>query len=588
MSLPFASALGGLFLPGLAPPPQPGLPALAPPPPTGSQLALPPPQPGLPGTPSTLPPELLQLVNSSQPREVGHVLDLLGPPGSSLSRGDSVPPPDAAGRVSTQTNQYASRHQAAEQRRRTRINERLDALRTLVPHAERANTACFLEEVIKYIIRLKDRNDQLEGAMDMLRACNKPGGASSAAPRAQEGSTSQAAPPQPKAHQPQPRQHRKPSNSGPQQQQQQQQPHQPQLQQQHPPDALPSTSQPTPVPHPLLPQQAPQHHHLVGLPHDLLSLQQHKHPQHGQVPQGQPQSLPPPPQHQQHHHQQLQSQLLLLQLQQQQQHQQLLQQQLQQASSQPLAGTVQGMQMSLPPFSNSLGLPISLDVPSQQHHLAPPHLNHAHLPTMSMDMQQHQHHQQLHAQQLQLLLPPGVMLAAPPPHLGISPAELQQIQQLQHLQHLQQQQQLLHPQLSPSQPIAVGNGSTGVVLPTAKPEQAGNGSNEAGSSQDGAGMGARDAGSARAGAARAMGGTSAVGEKVLPSQQQQQQGAEGQQVPPAGSSGVNMTAGGEDGGAGGAKGASGSGTAASGSLSSPASSEESRGVPPKKRKMLAL
>eukprot|EP00798_Chlamydomonas_sp_ICE-L_P016186 gene16186-22347_t len=57
---------------------------------------------------------------------------------------------------------YASRHQAAEQRRRTRINERLDLLRKIVPHAERANTACFLEEVIKHIDSLKRRVSDLE------------------------------------------------------------------------------------------------------------------------------------------------------------------------------------------------------------------------------------------------------------------------------------------------------------------------------------------------------------------------------------------------------------------------------------------
>ena len=39
---------------------------------------------------------------------------------------------------------------------------RLDLLRKIVPHAERANTACFLEEVIKYIDRLKRRNEDLE------------------------------------------------------------------------------------------------------------------------------------------------------------------------------------------------------------------------------------------------------------------------------------------------------------------------------------------------------------------------------------------------------------------------------------------
>ncbi|GLC43663.1 hypothetical protein PLESTB_000406000 [Pleodorina starrii] len=67
---------------------------------------------------------------------------------------------------SRSSSAYASRHQAAEQRRRTRINERLELLRKLVPHAERANTACFLEEVIKYIEALKRRTLELESALE--------------------------------------------------------------------------------------------------------------------------------------------------------------------------------------------------------------------------------------------------------------------------------------------------------------------------------------------------------------------------------------------------------------------------------------
>ncbi|GFR50495.1 hypothetical protein Agub_g12760 [Astrephomene gubernaculifera] len=67
---------------------------------------------------------------------------------------------------SRSSSAYASRHQAAEQRRRTRINERLELLRKLVPHAERANTACFLEEVIKYIELLKRRQYELEKALE--------------------------------------------------------------------------------------------------------------------------------------------------------------------------------------------------------------------------------------------------------------------------------------------------------------------------------------------------------------------------------------------------------------------------------------
>ncbi|KAF8063074.1 CRNKL1 [Scenedesmus sp. PABB004] len=79
---------------------------------------------------------------------------------------------------SRSSSHYASRHQQAEARRRTRINERLELLRKLVPHAERANTACFLEEVIKYIEQLKAHNAALERAVKELQAG---GGAAAAA-----------------------------------------------------------------------------------------------------------------------------------------------------------------------------------------------------------------------------------------------------------------------------------------------------------------------------------------------------------------------------------------------------------------------
>eukprot|EP01024_Parvocaulis_polyphysoides_P011004 TRINITY_DN1387_c0_g4_i1.p2 TRINITY_DN1387_c0_g4~~TRINITY_DN1387_c0_g4_i1.p2 ORF type:complete len:282 (-),score=15.85 TRINITY_DN1387_c0_g4_i1:571-1320(-) len=57
---------------------------------------------------------------------------------------------------------YASRHQAAEQRRRLRINDRLDTLRKLVPHKERSNTASFLSEVIEYVQYLKQKVGEQE------------------------------------------------------------------------------------------------------------------------------------------------------------------------------------------------------------------------------------------------------------------------------------------------------------------------------------------------------------------------------------------------------------------------------------------
>ncbi|GAX79374.1 hypothetical protein CEUSTIGMA_g6816.t1 [Chlamydomonas eustigma] len=72
--------------------------------------------------------------------------------------------------ASRSTTAYASRHQAAEQRRRTRINERLDLLRKMVPHTERSNTASFLEEVLKYIDSLKSRVVELELALQAAHA----------------------------------------------------------------------------------------------------------------------------------------------------------------------------------------------------------------------------------------------------------------------------------------------------------------------------------------------------------------------------------------------------------------------------------
>mmetsp|Transcript_35301 Transcript_35301/g.76623 ORF Transcript_35301/g.76623 Transcript_35301/m.76623 type:complete len:307 (-) Transcript_35301:259-1179(-) len=51
----------------------------------------------------------------------------------------------------------ASRHKYAEQRRRNRINERLDHLRTLVPHTEGSNIAGFLDQLIVYVTDLQTK-----------------------------------------------------------------------------------------------------------------------------------------------------------------------------------------------------------------------------------------------------------------------------------------------------------------------------------------------------------------------------------------------------------------------------------------------
>lgn len=76
----------------------------------------------------------------------GTSLTTAGPPASGTTAG-VIPPPPRSGSC-------ASRHMAAEQRRRARINERLEALREIVPHSARANTAAFLTEVYDYIASL--------------------------------------------------------------------------------------------------------------------------------------------------------------------------------------------------------------------------------------------------------------------------------------------------------------------------------------------------------------------------------------------------------------------------------------------------
>ena len=57
-----------------------------------------------------------------------------------------------------------SRHKYAEQRRRNRISERLDQLRTIVPHAKGTNIASFLDTVIDYVQDLQKQQHSLSSA----------------------------------------------------------------------------------------------------------------------------------------------------------------------------------------------------------------------------------------------------------------------------------------------------------------------------------------------------------------------------------------------------------------------------------------
>eukprot|EP00850_Spirogloea_muscicola_P002604 SM000010S04242 [mRNA] locus=s10:487594:488483:- [translate_table: standard] len=84
----------------------------------------------------------------------------------------------------------ASRHMAAEQRRRARINDRLDALRTIVPHSARSNTAAFLTEVFDYVSSLHKQLDKLrDGSIDLNIAATEGGKAKEAASAAKESAS---------------------------------------------------------------------------------------------------------------------------------------------------------------------------------------------------------------------------------------------------------------------------------------------------------------------------------------------------------------------------------------------------------------
>eukprot|EP00271_Cylindrocystis_brebissonii_P015375 TRINITY_DN3801_c0_g1_i1.p1 TRINITY_DN3801_c0_g1~~TRINITY_DN3801_c0_g1_i1.p1 ORF type:complete len:518 (-),score=83.33 TRINITY_DN3801_c0_g1_i1:654-2207(-) len=80
----------------------------------------------------------------------------------------------------------ASRHMAAEQRRRARINDGLDALRSLVPHTARANTAAFLSEIYDYITALHKQLERVgAGVIDLNVAASAVDGRENKTPPAE-------------------------------------------------------------------------------------------------------------------------------------------------------------------------------------------------------------------------------------------------------------------------------------------------------------------------------------------------------------------------------------------------------------------
>lgn len=69
------------------------------------------------------------------------------------------------GKNSDKVNAIRSKHSVTEQRRRSKINERFQILRELIPHSEqKRDTASFLLEVIQYVQFLQEKVQKYEGS----------------------------------------------------------------------------------------------------------------------------------------------------------------------------------------------------------------------------------------------------------------------------------------------------------------------------------------------------------------------------------------------------------------------------------------
>ncbi|XP_073294188.1 transcription factor BIM2-like isoform X2 [Primulina huaijiensis] len=83
-----------------------------------------------------------------------------------VTRKDAPPPNNNTkdGKNSDKTNAIRSKHSVTEQRRRSKINERFQILRELIPNSDqKRDTASFLLEVIQYVQYLQEKVQKYEG-----------------------------------------------------------------------------------------------------------------------------------------------------------------------------------------------------------------------------------------------------------------------------------------------------------------------------------------------------------------------------------------------------------------------------------------
>ncbi|XAR65322.1 hypothetical protein NMG60_11009407 [Bertholletia excelsa] len=82
-----------------------------------------------------------------------------------VSKRESLPFNNKDGKNSDKANVTRSKHSVTEQRRRSKINERFQILRDLIPHSDqKRDTASFLLEVIEYVQYLQEKVQKYEGA----------------------------------------------------------------------------------------------------------------------------------------------------------------------------------------------------------------------------------------------------------------------------------------------------------------------------------------------------------------------------------------------------------------------------------------
>ncbi|XP_038724285.1 transcription factor BIM2-like isoform X2 [Tripterygium wilfordii] len=99
------------------------------------------------------------MMTKSSPSEKMDLLPILLQLLTALTR------PKADAKNSDKSNAFRSKHSVTEQRRRSKINERFQILRDLIPYSDqKRDTASFLLEVIQYVQYLQEKVQKYEGS----------------------------------------------------------------------------------------------------------------------------------------------------------------------------------------------------------------------------------------------------------------------------------------------------------------------------------------------------------------------------------------------------------------------------------------